>query len=118
MPELRRDQVHEPNLVFAVVLIALVGVALLFSDQPIGLLYGVSLVVAVAFLLVTAYEPIREDDRYHLGTTVVVTALFGIWWLAAEQPARFPAVITGLGAIGVLVELYNLRAGTSYLRFD
>lgn len=116
MAELSRDRIHEPSLLLALVLVVLVGVAFVVSDEAIAPLYAASLVIAIGFLLGSAYEPVRNDDRYHVGKTLVVTVLFGIWWLDATKPAIFPAVLTVAGALGILVELYNLRAGTTYLR--
>jgi hypothetical protein len=44
--------------------------------------------------------------------------VLALFWVTTETAALYPAAVVALGVFGVLVELYNYRAGTDYLRLN
>lgn len=112
------DRVHLPSLAFALLYAVLVAVVLAVDEVRFVSLTGLSLVLGLAFVVAVSLPAVREHELYHLGSSVLITVLFALWWLVAEKPALFPAAIVVLGAVGVLVELYNYWQGTEYVHVE
>ena len=109
-------------------------VALLSAVGAIGLVVvaGPAEPAAVAMLLLcaaffgaSAFPAVRAHPAYSLLNAGYVTALFGLWYLVIRASPGVGAVaidavgvFTVLAAGGLLVELYNYRQGTSYLRLE
>ena len=83
------------------------------------------LLLCASFFAVSAFPTVRAHPAYSLLNAGYVTALFTLWFLVIRSSpgvgtvaVDFIGVFTVLAAGGLLVELYNYRHDTSYLRLE
>ena len=83
------------------------------------------LALCAGFFGASAIPAVRAHHSYNLLNAGHVAALFALWFLVVRSsPGIAPAtadaigVFAALAAGGLLVELYNYRHGTSYLRLE
>jgi len=98
----------------AAVLIAVVGVA--FVVRPGGSAqwaYGL-VVLGVTFFALSAIPRVRNHGAYNAVGAGFATAVCLVAYVASG--ALFVGILAVFSAVGTLVELYNWRAGTAYLR--
>ncbi|EMA05228.1 phosphatidate cytidylyltransferase (plasmid) [Haloferax mediterranei ATCC 33500] len=103
--------------VFVGIVLSLGGIVL-FSDEPVT--PGLIALAALTFVYVGAsvFDDVREHPVYNLAAAVCTVLLFGgIYLIESYQGVIFLA-LTVLSVFGVVVETYNYRYGTSYLRID
>lgn len=68
----------------------------------------------VAFFGLSAVPRIREHDAYNALGAAFATAVCSVTYLESE--VLFVGLLVILSAVGTVVELYNWRAKTEYLR--
>jgi hypothetical protein len=83
------------------------------------------LLLCAAFFAASAFPTIRAHPAYTLLNAGYVAALFTLWYLVVRaSPGVGSVAVDAIGAFavlaagGLLVELYNYRHGTSYLRLE
>lgn len=98
----------------AAVLVAAVGVA--FAVRPGDSAQWAYALVAlgVAFFGLSAVPRVREHDAYNALGAAFATAVCTVTYLGSG--VLFVGILAVGSAVGTLVELYNWRAGTTYLR--
>ncbi|MFC6825835.1 phosphatidate cytidylyltransferase [Halopelagius fulvigenes] len=99
-------------LAFAVV------VSLFVASVPLPPLAVVLAVVTVLYLGASAFDAVRSHPAFNLVSAAYGVLLFGLWYLISDAAGVVLLVFTALAAAGFVVEAYNYRHGTSYLRFD
>ena len=99
-------------LALAAVLAALVGLA----NEPLTVEFVAMAVVVLGFFAASVFDAVREHPLYELASAVHTAVVFVLLYVALYEGV-FLLALAGLAAVGVGVELYNLRHGTSYLRF-
>lgn len=115
MPSTLRDRVSASRLAvflaLAAVLAALVGLA----NEPLTVEF-VAMAVVLGFFAASVFDAVREHPLYELASAVHTAVVFVLLYVALYEGV-FLLALAGLAVVGVGVELYNLRNGTSYLRF-
>ena len=98
----------------AAAVIAVVGLA--FVVRPGGSAQWAYTLAAlgVVFFGVSAVPRIREHDGYSALSAAFATAVCSVTYLESE--VLFVGLLVVLSAVGTVVELYNWRAETEYLR--
>lgn len=99
-------------LLFSILAAALVW----FTSEPLSPLLLLMFVLMTAFLVASAFDTVREHSLYTLVSALWTATLFAIW--SVLESSLFAGVFAVISGVGVLVELYNYRHGTSYLRLD
>lgn len=116
MPSTLRDRVNASRLAvflaLAAVLAALVGLA----NEPLTVEFVAMAVVVLGFFAASVFDAVREHPLYELASAVHTAVVFVLLYVALYEGV-FLLALAGLAVVGVGVELYNLRHGTSYLRF-
>lgn len=116
MPSTLRDRVSASRLAvflaLAAVLAALVGLA----NEPLTVEFVAMAVVVLGFFAASVFDAVREHPLYELASAVHTAVVFVLLYVALYEGV-FLLALAGLAVGGVGVELYNLRNGTSYLRF-
>ena len=116
MPSTLRDRVSASRLAvflaLAAVLAALVGLA----NEPLTVEFVAMAVVVLGFFAASVFDAVREHPLYELASAVHTAVVFVLLYVALYEGV-FLLALAGLAVGGVGVELYNLRHGTSYLRF-
>ncbi|SFR35797.1 hypothetical protein SAMN04487947_0372 [Halogeometricum rufum] len=116
MPSTLRDRVSASRLAvflaLAAVLAALVGPA----NEPLTVEFVAMAVVVLGIFAASVFDAVREHPLYELASAVHTAVVFVLLYVALYEGV-FLLALAGLAAVGVGVELYNLRHGTSYLRF-
>ncbi|SFG10111.1 hypothetical protein SAMN04488063_1421 [Halopelagius inordinatus] len=74
--------------------------------------------VSVVYFVANAFDSVRSHPLYDLASAAFVALLFALWYSISDADSAFLAALTVLAALGVVVEAYNYRHGTSHLRFD
>ncbi|RYJ15114.1 hypothetical protein ELS19_14955 [Halogeometricum borinquense] len=117
MPSTVADRISLPRLVIFVVLGVIAAAFVVTTDRAITVEY-VSLTVLVAiFFGASIFDAVREHPLFNLASAVYTALLFGLLTII-WGPSVFILALTGLAVVGVAVELYNYRHGTSYLRVE
>ena len=114
------------GLLTAVAVFSAAGAAgLVFVAGPAEPAAVAMLLLCAAFFAVSAFPTVRAHPAYSLLNAGYVTALFTLWFLVIRSSpgvgtvaVDFIGVFTVLAAGGLLVELYNYRHDTSYLRLE
>jgi hypothetical protein len=116
VPSTHRDRVSASRLAvflaLAAVLAALVGLA----NEPLTVEFVAMAVVVLGFFAASVFDAVREHPLYELASAVHTAVVFVLLYVALYEGV-FLLALAGLAVVGVGVELYNLRHGTSYLRF-
>jgi hypothetical protein len=76
-----------------------------------------SVVLTAAFMSASAFDSVRAHPLYGLSSAVFSALVCGLA-SALTGGDVFLLIVTGLALLGVVVELYNYRHGTSSLRLD
>ncbi|SDZ78460.1 hypothetical protein SAMN04488065_0287 [Haloplanus vescus] len=98
-------------------LLAVVALTVAFDGRirpSLALLCGLTFV----FLLGSAVDAVRTHPLYTPLSAIYTTLLFGVAYVVTGSDAGVLLALTGLSALGALVEIYNYTHGTSYLRLD
>ncbi|GAB7014016.1 hypothetical protein [Halolamina salina] len=98
----------------AAVLIAAVGIAVV--ARPGGSApwaYGL-VVIGAAFFGLSAVPRVREHEAYNALGAAFAAAVCTVAYVGSG--VLFVGILAVFSAVGTLVELYNWRAGTTYLR--
>ena len=98
----------------AAVLIAAVGLAFVVRPGDSAPWAYALVALGTAFFGVSAAPRIREHDAYNAVGAAFATAVCTVAYLGSG--ALFVGLLAIASAVGTLVELYNWRAGTTYLR--
>lgn len=94
-----------------------VAVVVLTNDPLTRPFVAMFVVLGELSLLASSFDVVRAHPLYDVGHAVSLTALFVLWYVAADRSPVL-AGLAVLAAAGVVVEAYNYRHGTSYLRID
>lgn len=70
------------------------------------------------FLLASAVNRVRAHRLYDLVSAVFTLCLIAALFVSTGSDSAFLLTLAGLALLGVAVETYNYRNGTSYLRID
>ena len=98
----------------AAALIAVVGLAFVVRrGGSAGWAYGL-VALGVAFFGLSTSPRIREHGAYNALGAAFATAVCLVAYLGSGTV--FVGILAVFSAVGTLVELYNWRAGTTYLR--
>jgi hypothetical protein len=101
-----------------VVFLAIFGVAAVFTDEPLGLTVLVMAVLVTGYLLASAFDRVRDHPLFDVANAVWLTVLFTLWYASTGFQNVIILAFVVLAAVGVVVEAYNYRNDTSYLRID
>lgn len=118
-----RDGISTPRgLVTAV--FALVTVVLVWASDPVSLPLAALFGLATCYMAATTFDAVRDHPSFALASAAYGAALFGTLAAASTGPGltfgstTLLAVLTAVCVVGAVVERYNYRNGTSYLRVD
>lgn len=111
------DGVSAYRAVVAAAMGLLVASFALFLDDAVTPTLAAIYVLLVGYFVATAFDWIREHPAFRLASTAWTAVMFVLLSLGPENSPFFLA-LAALTALGVLVEAYNYRRGTSYLRID
>ncbi|WEL27736.1 phosphatidate cytidylyltransferase [Haloferax volcanii] len=104
-------------VVFAVVAAVFVGLATLI-DGPVDPVLAAMGLLTLVYMAAGAVDTVREHPAFPLASAVYTTFLFAGGYVSGALSNLLWAVLAVLSAFGVVVEAYNYRHGTSYLRLD
>lgn len=116
-PSISSVRVSRYRLAIAVVVTVAMAAMLAVSDDFFvgGLLVTV---FGSAFLFANALDAVREHPLYHVANAAWVGLFALLWYFTVSRGNPVVLGAVALAAVGVVVELYNYRRGTSYLRID
>ncbi|MFB6122048.1 MAG: phosphatidate cytidylyltransferase [Haloferacaceae archaeon] len=113
-----RSRVSGFRLAVAVaVVVAVVAVVWAF-DQPTPPFLVAMVALTAVYLVGSSVDAVRASPRYHLASACYTALLLGVWYVATGADSPFLLGLTILSLVGVAVEAYNYRHGTSHLRID
>ena len=110
------DEQRVGTLLHAGAAIALAIVGVVFALRPGGpasWAYGL-VALGVAFFGLSAIPRVREHGAYNAVGAGFATAVCSVAYLGSG--AVFVGILAVFSAVGALVELYNWRAGTTFMR--
>lgn len=105
------------RLVVLVVFLAVVGLAVSFSDEPLEPTFVAMSVLVAAYLLASAFDSVRNHPLFNVANAAWLTVVFALWYVSTDGSIVVLAFVV-LSAAGTVVEAYNYRNDTSYLRID
>ena len=105
------------RLVVLAVFLAVVAVAVVFSDEPLSPTFIAMAVLVAVYLLASAFTRVRDHPLFNVANAAWLTVVFALWYVSTDESV-FVLVFVVLAAIGTIVEAYNYRNDTSYLRID
>ncbi|MFK8214003.1 phosphatidate cytidylyltransferase [Haloferax volcanii] len=103
--------------VFAVITVVLAGLFSL-TDEPVSPALAAMGLLTLVYIASTAVDAVREHPGFPLASAVYTTLLFAAGYASGALSNLLWGVLAVLSALGVVVEAYNYRHGTSYLRLD
>lgn len=106
------------RLVVLAVFLAVVGVAVAFSDAPLEPTFVAMSVLVAAYLLASAFDSVRDHPLFNVANAAWLTVVFALWYASTGFESVPILVLAVLAAAGTVVEAYNYRNDTSYLRLD
>jgi len=108
------QRIHTLLYAGAATLIAVVGGAfLLRRGDSAAWAYGL-VALGTVFFAVSAVPAVREHGAYNALGAAFAAAVCTVGYVGSG--ALFVGVLAVFSAVGTLVELYNWRAGTEYMR--
>ncbi|GGC63480.1 hypothetical protein GCM10007209_26980 [Haloferax sulfurifontis] len=102
--------------VFAVVAVVLVAL-LSLTDESVSPALAVMGLLTLVYMFAGAVDAVREHPVFPLASAVYTTLLFAGGYASGALSNLLWGVLAVPSALGVVVEAYNYRHGTSYLRF-
>ncbi|MDS0295822.1 hypothetical protein [Halogeometricum luteum] len=112
-----RERVSPSRVGALLVVTALLVVLVLALDQPLTAEFVALSVVVLGFMTASVFDAVRSHPLYTLASVVELSVVFWVLYLGGAGGLFFLALAC-LALVGVAVELYNYRNGTSYLRFE
>jgi hypothetical protein len=100
-----------------VAFLAVVAVAVFFSDEPLAPTFIAMSVLVAVYLFASALDRVREHPLFNVANAAWLTVVFALWYLSTDESVFVLAFVV-LAAVGTLVEAYNYRNDTSYLRIN
>ncbi|ELZ94507.1 hypothetical protein C440_10023 [Haloferax mucosum ATCC BAA-1512] len=94
------------------------GVLVWLIDEPLSLSLLSVAVLTFFYLGASVFRPVLKHPLYNVVSAVYTTLLFAGMYFVGAYNEIVLLVLTVLAALGVGVEVYNYRHGTSYLRLD
>lgn len=94
-------------------LLVLVGRYLFVMGEPPGY-RTVALLIGAVFFAMSIPASVRTHDAYHAVSAAFTTVVFALTYL--DTGSTTLGAFAALTAVGTLVEIYNYRYGTEYLR--
>nr|WP_241429833.1 phosphatidate cytidylyltransferase [Haloferax larsenii] len=94
------------------------GFLVWFIDEPLSRSLLSVAVLTFVFLGASAFKPVVTHPLYNLVSAVYTMLLFAGMYFGGAYNDVVLLVLTVLSTLGVGVEVYNYRHGTSYLRLD
>jgi hypothetical protein len=116
VPSTLRDRVNASRLAVFLALAAVLATLVGLANEPLTVEFVAMAVVGVGFFAASVFDAVREHPLYELASAVHTAVVFVLLYVALYEGV-FLLALAGLAVVGVGVELYNLRHGTSYLRF-
>ena len=100
----------------AVFIVSVVLVQVIYG--PLSQVLAVLLGISVIFCVGSTFNVVRAHSLYHLLSAIYTVVVFGGLYLSTGSDSVGLLAVMGFALLGVAVETYNYRNGTSYLRFD
>lgn len=100
-----------------VAFLAVVAVAVFFSDEPLEPTFVAMAILVTVYLLASAFDSVRDHPLFNVANAAWLTIVFALWYVSTDGSIVVLAFVV-LAGIGTLVEAYNYRNDTSYLRID
>jgi hypothetical protein len=116
-PSTRFGRLSPYRLVVLLGFLAVFGVGITFTDEPLSPTVLVMGLLVTVYLLVSAFDSVREHPLFDVANAAWLTVLFILWYVSTDESVVVLAFAV-LAAFGTLVEAYNYRNDTSYLRID
>lgn len=112
------DGIDRFRLAVAVVVVPLLLVIVVASgDHAVPSLLGV-VVLGVGWICASVFDAVRWHEYYHLANAIWLSVSGLLLLVAGDDAVPLVVVFLGLGAAGIVAEAYNLRNGTTYLRYE
>ena len=106
-----------PRVAVLAAFLAVVVAAVVFSEEPLEPTFVAMAVLVAVYLLVSAFDRVRDHPLFNVANAAWLTVVFALWYVSTDESVFVLAFVV-LAAVGTLVEAYNYRNDTSYLRID
>lgn len=100
------------------VALALLAAILAVSREPITPDVGAVFALAIGYFVLVPFDRVREHPLFDVARAAWLVLVFGLWYVVGEDSGVVLAAFVVLALVGLAVEIYNYRHGTSYLRFE
>jgi hypothetical protein len=111
-----RERVSPSRVGVLLVVAALLATLVFVFDRPLTAEFVALAALILGFTAASAFDAVRSHPLYALASAVETTLLFGVLYVGVGS--SFFLALACLALVGVAVELYNYRNGTSHLRFE
>lgn len=112
------DGVSASRAVAAAVMCLLVTSFAVFLDDTVTPTLAAVYALFGVYFVAIAFDSVRAHPAYHLVSVTWTVVMFALLYLGPSENSPFFLALAALTALGALVEAYNYRHGTSYLRID
>ncbi|WP_128475791.1 phosphatidate cytidylyltransferase [Halorussus pelagicus] len=104
------------RLSVTVILLALVVAAAVYDDPGLPSLVLVG--TGIAFFAASAVRRVREHAAWNVASNAALVVWGLALFVAGSDPTALASLLVVVGLVGVVIESYNYRHGTSYGRIS